>query len=358
MNNWIRQSSHFLESSTKSDMFGKQAILESNSVSHNTEKEKPLECDSSETTLGDDGDDSSSMDRSVDLLLHFCSKTQSSKVALKEDEIKKASSFVTPKINSSTIPTTCSTPHQMPLTPINISKSGTGASAKKNHVATSQIFSPATETLNELSGVDAKNAGDLRYNFSQLSQLTYDENDESRDLNNHKSIEKDNNNVTSKELRIKGEKKQFTMSTSSNAKGIVGTTLKNERETSDTTKSFDAVLPYDNEDFDYGLSQLSQLPSYHEEESSEFQNNSTQKECKDDKFSNNNRKEDDHGNPIQHNEMNEFKCNTTRDDYNCNTSTDSVKGNESTNPISVKISPIIYVSSLSKKLLNVFGKIQ
>lgn len=341
-------------------MLGNEATLESNAVSHNTDKENHLECDSSVTTLGDDGDDSSSMDRSVDLLLHFCSKTQSSKVALKENEIKKASSFVTPKNNSSTIPSTCSTPHRLQLTPITISKSGTGASANKNNVVTSQIFSPATETLNELSGLDAKNAGDLRYDFSQLSQLTYDENDdstnknavrdESRDLNNHNGIEKDDNDVTSKELRINGEPKQFTTSTSSNAKGIAGTTLKNDRETSENNKSCDAVLPDNYEDFDYGLSQLSQLPSYHEEESCDFQNNSNQKDSGNDKFSNK-RKKDEQDNPIQHNEMNKVKkCNTTRDDYNCNTATDSVKGDQSMNTRSVKIRPSIQVSSLSKQL--------
>ena len=82
-------------------------------------------------------------------------------------------------------------------------------STKKQKATIQVAISPATETLNELTGMDASTRGDLRFDFSQLSQLTNEENesDTNANTNNDRHV-KGKNNESNKDENHHGKSKK------------------------------------------------------------------------------------------------------------------------------------------------------
>ena len=127
---------------------------------------------SAETTLGDyegKSNDDSSTEHSTNLLPTTPKKLNSSTAKRnigKTNEVHES-------ILSTSMKSTLSMPPALNRNLV----------TEKPILTVSKILSPATETLNELSSIDAASASNLRFDFSQLSQLTYDEIDTSKNDN-------------------------------------------------------------------------------------------------------------------------------------------------------------------------------
>ena len=145
---------------------------------------------SAETTLGDyegKNNDDSSTEHSINLLPTTPKKVNSSNA--------KRNIGKTNEVHESKLSTSMKSPLFMP--PV----LNRNLVTEKPILTVSKILSPATETLNELSSIDAASASNLRFDFSQLSQLTYEEIDTAKNNDNVISLEvnktNNDNNVAS-----------------------------------------------------------------------------------------------------------------------------------------------------------------